>query len=96
MELYPEFIGLGVKAINSQIWCMGVENVAKNYGGKLTFWGEISRQDILPKGCPEDIKIAAGKMKDLLFVNGGGLIGQSEINRDVPFENIETVLTCWN
>ena len=96
MDLYPEFIELGVKAINSQLWCMGVEKVAEKFAGKITFWGEISRQQTLPEGTPEDVKAAAEKMKKYLFVNGGGLIGQSETGRDVPLENIKTVLTCWN
>lgn len=96
MDLYPEFIEMGVSAVNSQLWCMGVENVAAKFAGKITFWGEISRQNILPKGTPEEIKAAAAKMKKCLFVNGGGLIGQSETGKDVPLENIKTVLTCWN
>ena len=95
MDLYPEFIEMGVNAINSQLWCMGVENVAAQYAGKITFWGEISRQDILPKGSAGDIRAAAAKMKQLLFVNGGGLIGQSETGKDVPLENIEALLTSW-
>ena len=54
LELYPEFIELGVDAINSQLWCMGVEKVAERFAGKITFWGEISRQQTLPFGTPED------------------------------------------
>ncbi|AEE96534.1 uroporphyrinogen decarboxylase family protein [Mahella australiensis] len=96
MDLCPEFIEMGVSAVNSQLWCMGVENVAERFAGKITFWGEISRQDILPHGTPEDIRKTAEKMKKYLFVNGGGLIGQSEVGKDVPLENIEAVLTCWN
>lgn len=95
MDLYPEFIELGVDAINSQLWCMGVEEVAEKYAGKITFWGEISRQDTLPHGTPEDIRRCDEIMKRHLYKNGG-LIGESEINRDVPFENIETVLKVWN
>jgi uroporphyrinogen decarboxylase len=94
-DLYDDFIDLGVDAMNSQLWCMGVEKVAEKYAGKLTFWGEISRQDILPLGSPEDIRNAAEKMK-ILYVSGGGLIGQSEINRDVPLENVEAFLNAWN
>jgi uroporphyrinogen decarboxylase len=96
LDLYPEFIELGVNAINSQLWCMGVEKVAEKFAGKITFWGEISRQETLPHGTPEDVRAAAEKIKKYLFVNGGGLIGQSETGRDVPFENIKTALTCWN
>lgn len=95
-DLYPQFIELGVDAINSQLWCMGVEKVAKDFAGKITFWGEISRQTILPNGTKEEILEAGKKMKDLLFVNGGGLIGQSEINRDVPLENVRAFTQAWN
>jgi uroporphyrinogen decarboxylase len=35
-------------------------------------------------------------MKKNLFVNGGGLIGQSETGKDVPLENIKAILTSWN
>lgn len=94
-DLYSEFIELGVDAINSQLWCMGVEKVAEAFAGRITFWGEISRQNTLPMGKPEDVLKAAELMKEKLFVNGGGLIGQSEINRDVPFENIQALLEAW-
>ncbi len=95
MDLYPEFIEMGVDAINSQLWCMGVEEVAKKYAGKITFWGEISRQTTLPNGTTKDIMDAAKIMKEHLAVNGAGLIGQSEVNMDVPFENIEAFLNAW-
>lgn len=95
MSLYPEFIELGVDAINSQLWCMGVEEVAEKYAGKITFWGEISRQTTLPKGTPKEVREAASIMKEHMFLNGGGLIGQSEINKDVPLENIRALLNAW-
>lgn len=95
-DLYPEFIEMGVDAINSQLWCMDVEKIAKNYAGKITFWGEISRQTTLPNGAPADIQASADIMKKYLHVNGGGLIGQSEINKDVPLENVQALLDAWN
>ncbi len=95
-DLYPQFIELGVDAINSQLWCMGVEKVAEKYAGKITFWGEISRQDTLPNGTPEDIEAAARTMIRHLHVNGGGLIAQSELNRDVPLENVEAFYRAWD
>ena len=95
MDLYPELIELGVDAINSQLWCMEPEEIAEKYAGKITFWGEISRQTTLPFGKPEEIRQAAKTMKKLFYKNGG-LIGQSEAGPDVPFENIETVFKVWN
>lgn len=95
LDLYPEFIEMGVDAVNSQLWCMGVETVAEKYAGKITFWGEISRQTTLPNGTPNEVKEAAATMIEHMFVNGGGLIGQSEINKDVPLENIRALLDAW-
>ena len=71
LALYPEFIELGIDAVNSQIHCMGLENVAEKFAGKITFWGEMDRQNLLPFGTPEEIYHAAGVMKEKLFINGG-------------------------
>ena len=95
-DLYPHFIEMGVDAINSQLWCMGVEKVAEQFAGKITFWGEISRQNTLPNGTPVDVKASARKMMQLLRVNGGGLIGQSEMNRDVPLANVQAFYEAWD
>lgn len=95
LPLYPHFIEMGVDALNSQLWCMGIEEVAALYAGKITFWGEISRQTILPNGTPQAVLDAGAKMKRLLFVNGGGLIGQSELNKDVPLDNVEAFFKAW-
>jgi uroporphyrinogen decarboxylase len=96
LGLYPEFIDLGIDAINSQLHCMGVENVAEKFAGRITFWGEMDRQSLLPFGTPQEICHSAAIMKEKLFVNGGGLIGQSAAGVDVPLENIKAILTCWN
>lgn len=95
-DLYPHFIEMGVDAINSQLWCMGVEKVAEQFAGKITFWGEISRQTTLPSGTPEDVKAAAKLMIEKLHVNGGGLIAESEINKDVPLANVEAFYQAWD
>jgi uroporphyrinogen decarboxylase len=96
LPLYPEFIDLGIDAVNSQLHCMGLEKVAEKHAGKITFWGEMDRQNLLPFGTPDEICRAAGLMKEKLFVNGGGLIGHSVAGVDVPLANIKAILTCWN
>lgn len=96
MDLYPEFIRLGVDAVNSQLWCMNPQEIAEKYAGKITFWGEISRQTTLPFGTPEEIYTCADTMKKLFYVQGGGLIGQSELGPDVPLENMRAAFSAWN
>ncbi|MGE4284363.1 MAG: uroporphyrinogen decarboxylase family protein [Clostridia bacterium] len=99
LDLYPEFIELGVDAINSQVWCIGIDKVAevaKKYAGKITFWGEIDRQNILAFGTVEEVYEASKIMKDKLCLSGGGLIGQSVAGKDVSLEKIKALLNCWN
>jgi len=96
LDLYDEFIELGVDAINSQVWCIGIDKVAQKCAGKITLWGEIDRQRTLAFGTPEDIYREASIMKEKFFINGGGLIGQSLAGKDVSLENIEALLKCWD
>ena len=49
LKIYPQLIELGLDAINSQIFCMGVENL-EPFAGKITFWGEMDRQHLLVNG----------------------------------------------
>ncbi|MDD2961938.1 MAG: uroporphyrinogen decarboxylase family protein [Muribaculaceae bacterium] len=94
-DLYDELIEIGVDAINSQVWCMGVEKVAVKCNHRITNWGEVCRQHILPRGTVDDVVDAVKKMKENLWVNGG-LIGQFEAGPDMPFENIKAGLINWN
>ena len=95
LDIYDEFIELGVDAINSQVWCMGLEKVAEKCNGRITNWGEICRQNILPNGTIDEVKEAIHQMKKYLWVNGG-LIGQFEAGHDMPLQNIKIGLNGWN
>ena len=94
LDLYPEFIQLGVDALNSQVWCMGLDQL-EPFAGRITFWGEVDRQSTLAFGTPEDVFRSVQLMKEKLYRNGG-LIGQSVAGVDVPLENIRALLESWN
>jgi uroporphyrinogen decarboxylase len=96
IEIINDFIELGVDVINSQVWCMGPEVLGSRFRGKITFWGEISRQDTLPHGTPAEIYDSARKMKQHLATERGGLIGQGEIDDLTSLENIKALLSVWN
>ena len=66
LAIYSELAGLGLDAVNSQLFCMGVENL-KPYAGKITFWGEIDRQHLLPHGTPGDISAAVREVRGTLW-----------------------------
>jgi len=94
LPLFKEFIELGLDAINSQIFCMGVESL-KPYAGKITFWGEIDRQQILPHGTTEDIEAAVKSVYENLWKDGG-CIAQCEFGPGAKPENVYQVFASWN
>ena len=91
--IYPDLIELGASAINSQVWCMGLDTVSP-FAGMVTFWGELDRQNMLPRGTPEEIREGAGKMFKAFFRNGG-LIGQCEFDHLTSLANVEAALSVW-
>lgn len=96
LEIIEDFIELGVDALNCQVWCMGPEVLSERFRGRITFWGEINRQNTIPHGAPGDIRAAIDKIKGHLTTPAGGLIGQGEIDGLTPIGNIEVLLKGWN
>lgn len=94
LKIYPHLIDIGVDAMNSQLFCMGVENLAP-FKGKITFWGEIDRQYILPWGTVEDAQNAVKLVHDTLWDNGG-CIAQCEFGPGAKPENVHMVFETWN
>lgn len=94
LDIYPKLIELGLDAINSQIFCMGVDEL-EQFKGKITFWGEIDRQHLLPEGSTEDIANAVKKVHDTLWADGG-CIAQCEFGPGAKPENVYEVFKAWN
>jgi uroporphyrinogen decarboxylase len=94
--IYPDLIEIGVDAVNSQLFCMDIEKLAKSYKGKITFWGEIDRQNILPLGSAEDVRAAVRRVRHALDDGKVGVIAQCEWGIRNPRENIEAVFDEWS
>lgn len=94
VQIIPELIEIGVNAINSQIFCMGAKNMA-HLKGKITFWGEIDRQNLLPYGTPDDICKAVKDVYLNLYANGG-VMAQCEFGPGAKPQNVRAVFDAWN
>jgi uroporphyrinogen decarboxylase len=94
IDIIPDFIEIGIDALNSQIYCMGVEELGSHFRGKITFWGEIDRQQLLPHGTEEDIRAAVETVHNCLY-DGGGMIAQCEFGPGAKPQNIVTVFETW-
>jgi len=95
MRIIPDLIELGVDALNSQLFCMDIEEIGRLFKGKITFWGEVDRQQILPFGSVAEVEKAVRRVRSALDGGRGGVIAQCEWGNDVPRENIEAVFKTW-
>jgi uroporphyrinogen-III decarboxylase len=94
LEIYPDLVEIGVDAVNSQIFCMGTSKL-EPYAGKITFWGEIDRQNLLPSGTPADIDGAVRDVYKHLWRNGG-CIAQCEFGAGAKPDNVMQVYASWD
>jgi hypothetical protein len=95
MDIYEDLIEIGVDAANSQLFCMPIEQIGRRFRGRITFWGEIDRQHILPLGKPADVRNAVARVRRALDDGRGGVIAQCEWGVNNPRENIEAVYEAW-
>jgi uroporphyrinogen decarboxylase len=94
-EIYPDLVELGVDAVNSQLFCMDMTELAKIAKGKLTFWGEIDRQHVLPSPDPQVVRDAVRKVARHLYDPAGGIMIQFEATPGTIGPNVITIYEEW-
>jgi len=94
LAIYPDLIELGLDAFNSQIFCMGTDKL-KEFKGKITFWGEIDRQNLLPYATTDEIAAAVREVREALW-HDGGAIAQCEFGVGSKPENVIAVYETWD
>ncbi len=93
--IFEDLIEVGIDAINSQLFCMDMEELGEKHRGKVTFWGEIDRQQVLPFGTTDEVREAVRRVRRTLDRGKGGVIAQCEWGKTDPYENIEAMLDEW-
>jgi len=94
LRILPRLVELGIDALNLQLFCMDFAELAR-FRGKVTFWGEIDRQHILPEGTLDDVDEAVLKVKENLWQNGG-CVAQCEFGPGARPENVYRVFEAWD
>ena len=94
--IFGDLIEVGMDAINSQLFCMDIEALGRQYKGTVTFWGEIDRQRVLPFGTPDEVRDAVRRVRRALSTGTGGLFAQCEWGKNNPKANIEAVFEEWD
>jgi len=97
IDIIQDLIDIGIDALNSQIFCMGIKALGDKFRGKITFWGEIDRQQLLPYGSRQEIENAVSEVWRELYADAeGGVIAQCEFGLGAKPENVYTVFETWN
>lgn len=95
LEIYEELIQVGVDAINSQLFCMDFSELEKTAKGKITFWGEIDRQHVLPSEDTQSGRDAVRKIARHLYDPAGGIIAQFEFGAGANPNTALTIFDEW-
>lgn len=94
LGIIPHLIDIGVDAVNLQVFCIGIENIAQ-FKGKIAFWGEIDRQHLLPRGTLREIDDAVKEIYAATW-DKGGAIAQCEFGAGAIPENVRQVFRSWS
>ena len=94
-QIFPDLAEIGVDAVNSQLFCMDLERIARNVKGKITFWGEIDRQHVLPSADPQAGRQAVREVARHLYDPRGGIIAQLEFGLGANPAVVASVYDEW-
>jgi uroporphyrinogen decarboxylase len=89
-ELFPDLVELGLDIYNTfQPEIYDVAEMKRLYGNKITFYGGVSTQRLLPFATPGKVKAETRRLMALLGKDGGYIAAPTHaIPDDVPTENI--------
>jgi len=90
--IIPDLIEIGWDEINPQVWTMDVEEVGREFAGKICFRADLDRQRVLPFGTPDDVERHVRQTYAALGSRRGGYIGYGQVGSDVPLPNAEAML----
>lgn len=97
VDILPDLIEVGVDAVNAQLFCMPMEDIADRHAGRICFWGEIDRQRLLPFGTPDEVRAAVRRVAAaFLRKRRTGVVGQCFEGKGHRMENIEAVYDEWS
>jgi len=93
-ELFPELIELGLDVFNPfQTDVMDPGQMKRQFGDRLTFFGGVSVQSLLPRGTPQQIRDEVRRLCDTVGRGGGFILAPShDLPGDIPLQNMVALI----
>ncbi len=97
--ILPDLVEIGLTTLNPvQPEVLDHTRLEKEYGSKLSFYGGISTQGVLPGGTAQDVRAGTLACARALAPGGTGLLlGPSHrMQSDIPARNVEAMLNAFD
>jgi uroporphyrinogen decarboxylase len=93
-SIVEDLIEIGLDVIDPVQRVMDPEELARRFGGRISFCGTIDVQDLLPRATPGEVRDAIRRARDILgrpFGNALILAPTNTITPEVPLENLRAM-----
>ncbi len=89
-----QLIEIGVEVLNPiQPECMSFDEVHDKFGDRLSFWGTLGTQELLPFGTKEEVFETTLSRLNKMGEKGGLVIGPTHmVEPEVPWENLTAII----
>ena len=90
-DIIPFLIEDGVDVLNPiqvQATGMGFASLHRDFGKRITFYGGVDTQQVLPCGTPQEVQEQIRQYVDLCHDGGYILAGSQVLMEDIPVDNI--------
>jgi uroporphyrinogen decarboxylase len=96
-SLIPSLMECGIDVLNPiqpGTYMMEPERLKKDYGDRISFWGGIDTQELLPRGTVEEVEATVSRILKIMEGSGGYILSPAHcIQQDVPVKNIAAIYT---
>jgi uroporphyrinogen decarboxylase len=94
-DIFGDLVKLDIDAIHAQLRLMNIERLAKRYRGRITFWGEIDRQQLQNPGTADEFRETVLALRRALDFGHGGVIAQCAWDQGVRLQTVAAFFEQW-
>ena len=94
-DIVPQLIEIGVDVLNPvQPECVDPVLLKTQYGDRLSFWGCVGTQTVMPFGTAEDVRRTVRELAAAVGKGGGLVLAPTHmLEPEVPWENVEAFVS---